>query len=49
MSKNEINSLVLMGNFDVNVDDFDIKIPKIVSNKVSKTVNVDFNFVLNKK
>ncbi len=39
----------ISGYFTVNVSDFDIKIPKIVQNKVAERVNVSFNFQLNKK
>jgi len=39
----------LSGNFTVNVSDFDIKIPKIVQNKVSESVNVSFVFFLKSK
>lgn len=33
-------------NFSVNVSDFDIEIPSVVSKKVSKKVTVDCNFLL---
>ncbi|MFH6769838.1 YceI family protein [Gaetbulibacter aquiaggeris] len=36
----------LSGNFTVKSSDFDIVIPKIVSNKVSEMVNISFNFNL---
>jgi polyisoprenoid-binding protein YceI len=36
----------LVSNFVLNPDDFDIKIPSIVSKKVSKKVNVKLNFIL---
>ncbi|MGB6268389.1 MAG: YceI family protein [Olleya sp.] len=49
ISKNDDGSIDLSGTFKVNVDDFDIEIPKIVSNKLSKTVDVAFNFTLKKK
>lgn len=49
ISKNEDGSIVLSGLFKVNVEDFDIEIPKVVSNKLSKKVDVSFNFVLKKK
>ncbi|GGD29353.1 YceI family protein [Flavobacterium orientale] len=38
--------LEFLSNFDLNADDFNIKIPNIVSKKVSKKVNVDLNFNL---
>lgn len=43
------NKITLSGNFKVMVSDFDIEIPKIVSNKLSDEVSVDFNFELVKK
>ncbi|WGD34952.1 YceI family protein [Olleya sp. YS] len=49
VSKNEEGQIVLSGTFSVNVDDFNIEIPKVVSNKLSKTVDVAFNFILKKK
>ena len=39
----------LSGNFKVLVSDFDIEIPKIVQNKLSNEVLVDFSFELSKK
>ena len=36
----------LNGGFVTQASDFDIKIPKIVSNKIAETVNVDFDFSL---
>ncbi|MEN3324358.1 YceI family protein [Mariniflexile soesokkakense] len=36
------------GNFKVNASDFDIKIPKVVKDKVSETVEVSLNFSLKK-
>jgi hypothetical protein len=33
-------------SFDVNTDDFDIKIPSVVSKKVSKKVTIKFDFLL---
>ena len=41
--------LLLKGTFKVEVSDFDIAIPKVVSNKLSRTVNVSFEFELTKK
>lgn len=38
-----------MGDFKVSVSDFDIKIPKIVRDKVAEDVNVSFNFNLKMK
>lgn len=39
----------IVGDFKVNVSDFDIKIPKVVRNKVSQLVHVSFNFAMKKK
>lgn len=41
--------IILSGSFKVLVSDFDIKIPKIVANKLSDEVSVAFNFELVKK
>jgi hypothetical protein len=38
--------LELVSNFSVNTDDFEIEIPSVVSKKVSKKVNIKFDFVL---
>ena len=43
------NTIKLSGTFKVLVSDFDIEIPKIVANKLSNEVVVDFNFELVKK
>ena len=43
------NEIVLSGTLKVNVEDFDIDIPKVVSNKVSKQVEIEYNFPLKKK
>ncbi len=39
----------ISGTFKVNASDFDIKIPKIVKDKVSETIDISFNFNMNKK
>jgi len=39
----------IAGHFTVSVSDFDIKIPKIVQNKVSESVNITFVFDLESK
>lgn len=49
MALNEDGTVSMSGTFTVNVSDFDIKIPKVVSNKLSKEVSVSFNFKLKKK
>ena len=41
--------IILLGSFKVLVSDFDIKIPKVVQNKLSDEVSVTFNFELRKK
>ncbi|WP_346881506.1 YceI family protein [uncultured Algibacter sp.] len=47
---NNVDGLItITGTFDIKVSDFDIDIPKIVSDKVAETVNVSFDFTLNKK
>ena len=45
IKKND-NKVEIAANFNVNADDFDIKIPSIVSKKVSKKVNVSIDFKL---
>lgn len=49
VSKTDDNTIVLEGNLKVNTEDFDIDIPKVVSNKLSKTVKVALFFELQKK
>ncbi|MBC3845593.1 YceI family protein [Winogradskyella echinorum] len=43
------NNIVITGSFKVLVSDFDIEVPKIVANKLSNEVEIDFNFELVKK
>lgn len=38
--------LEISANFFINSDDFNIEIPSVVSKKVSKKVNVSFDFIL---
>lgn len=45
--KNDIISLT--GSFFVDVSDFDIEIPKVVSNKLSKKVRITYQYSLKKK
>ncbi|WP_452223404.1 YceI family protein [Lacinutrix chionoecetis] len=45
----ENNMIALFGDFTVNVIDFDIKIPSVVSKKLSKEVKVNFIFDLKMK
>nr|WP_294936644.1 YceI family protein [uncultured Flavobacterium sp.] len=40
------DGIELLSNFSVNSDDFDITIPKMVSNKVSKKVNISLDCIL---
>ncbi|RBA29292.1 YceI family protein [Flavobacterium tibetense] len=40
------DGLEILSNFSVNSDDFDIKIPSVVSKKVSKKVNIELDFIL---
>ena len=49
ISKNTEGLILISGEFSVNVSDFDIKIPSVVSNKLSKEVTVSFNFELKQK
>ncbi|TCK68929.1 YceI-like domain-containing protein [Winogradskyella wandonensis] len=49
IKKQTDGSLLIKGELKLNVADFDIEIPKIVSNKLSSEVNVSYEFVLNKK
>ena len=46
LSKTDKGGIVLSGKFMVNVADFDIKIPKIVSKKLSRDVSVTYDFEL---
>jgi len=46
--KNE-SSITITGDFSANASDYDIKIPKIVRNKISKDIMVSFEFILQKK
>ncbi len=39
-------TIEFLSYFSVNTDDFDIKIPYLVSNKISKTVNIHVNCLL---
>jgi polyisoprenoid-binding protein YceI len=48
ISKDE-NLITMTGNFKVKASDFDIKIPKIVSNKIAEDIEVSFNFKLEEK
>jgi len=41
--------IMVTGDFAVTVSDFDIKIPKVVSDKLSNNINVTYSFELNKK
>lgn len=40
------DGLEIISDFNVNSDDFGIEIPKVVSKKVSKTVNIKTNFLV---
>lgn len=44
--KHEEGVIIVSGSFNVLVSDFDIKIPKIVKNKLSNEVSINFNFEL---
>lgn len=41
--------ITISGSFKAKASDFDIKIPKIVSNKIAEDIEVSFNFPLKKK
>ncbi len=41
--------IILEATFTVNVADFDIDIPRVVSKKIAQQVMVHFKFILNKK
>ncbi len=43
------SSITISGEFLANASDYDIKIPKIVHNKISKDIMVSFEFKLQKK
>lgn len=45
----ERNTITLTGSFKVKASEFDIKIPKIVSSKIAKEIEVTFLFELQKK
>lgn len=49
ISISEDNMISISGNLIADVSDFDIEIPKIVSNKLSKEVAVSYQFMLSKK
>jgi len=40
------DNIVISGEFEVSPSDFDIKIPKIVSNKIAETVKIKCHFIL---
>ncbi|MCG2610496.1 YceI family protein [Flavobacterium sp. SM15] len=44
--KKTADGIEIVSNFSVNSDDFNIQIPKVVSNKVSKKVNISLDCVL---
>ncbi len=45
----ENETVKMSGSFVVNASGFDIKIPKVVKNKVSETIKISFNFTLKEK
>jgi len=49
ITKSSEDTLLISGSLKVNVADFDIEIPKVVSNKLSRVVNVDFEFSVKKR
>ncbi|MBL4605200.1 MAG: YceI family protein [Flavobacteriaceae bacterium] len=42
-------AIIISGEFFANASDYNIKIPKIVRNKISKDIKVSFEFILQKK
>ncbi|WP_313804673.1 YceI family protein [Flavobacterium sp.] len=44
--KKTAEGIILNSNFSVNSEDFDIRIPRVVSNKVAKKVNITMDFLL---
>lgn len=46
----KVNGVInIEGRFKTKASDFDIKIPKIVQNKVAETITIEFTFALKKK
>lgn len=43
------NEIIITTSLILKPEDFDIKLPKIIRNKVAKTVNVSINFKLSQK
>jgi len=43
------NTIMVSGSFPSTLSEFDIKIPKVVENKIAKTIIVSFEFELAKK
>jgi len=48
-TKTDGEDIIMSGEFVANVSDFDIKIPKLVSNKLSEEAKINFEFRLKKK
>jgi len=49
MVLNQDGTISMTGSLKVDVSDFDIKIPKVVSNKLSEKVLIAYSFILKKK
>ncbi|GAA3598518.1 YceI family protein [Flavivirga amylovorans] len=49
ISKNDHGNIIMSGTFTTNPADYDIKIPKVVRNKIAESIEVMFNFQLKKK
>ena len=43
------SKITLQGEFSAKASDFDIEIPKIVSNKITEDINISFQFELLEK
>jgi len=46
---NSENKITFKGAFELNPEEFDVEIPKIVSSKIADTVSVIFEFNMTKK
>ncbi|WP_303316004.1 YceI family protein [Flavivirga abyssicola] len=49
ISKSGEGNIIVSGTFTANPADYDIKIPKVVRNKIAESIEVLFNFQLKKK
>lgn len=49
ISTNDKGYIIISGIFTTNPSDYDIKIPKVVRNKIAKSIEILFNFQLKEK